>query len=1308
MCLLPIASLRFAFVGLLLMAQSIVPQSSLPSSSFSSTDSVPSDLIATFPLQTRPFLAEPNEEPYLVREGENGPELNCSVLEQYRNRSRYEMEWTKIVGETPILVSRNERLFAPSGKDGYSLTDTAAQNGDYHLRLKSIKFARDNGRFFCALIDTETRQQMLSEPAHVIVLVPPQAPQITAQPTEAVREGEFVTVRCESQDGNPLPRFQWLFDNRTRVPDAWFHERHEAGGGSGTKPRAISTLQWHLTRSDNGAYLTCQTWNKALREGEVISAETNRLNVLYAPRVKVVPTVPELNIEEGELAELKCTADANPPATNFAWTHLPSGETHADREWRVHVRRAHAGEFRCTAVNSLDSASDRIRLNVLYGPTVRIRTVAGGASGGLVVSPAEGDRLMVDCEADANPKADAIAWSGPGGFQRNGSRLVIEAVNRAHSGNFTCTAWNTLALSSVSASLSKSSSLSVTSPNSAVVIRTGSARVLVDVRRRPGPATISAKQTTLNVGETITLSCGTDGDAGSPPPHFRWAGPPTKGAYERKATEWNKAQLRLPDAQLAHNGIFRCMAHNELGQGEEATVRITVVEPARISRMPMPSKILNNGANDVAIECEARGFPRPSIRWLRDGIQLPIESFGHWTVTERMADASPDCPSDESCVRSLLSILRFAHPISWADKGNYSCLAHNSATSPPVSSQSLLSVIHQPIALNERFVDGMALTAAEIGTSARIVCRVSARPEPKVTWSRDGTEIGTEFGGSDYKRHISRVKDAVDEFEAVLELREVSEQHFGVFTCEARNGVGAKAAMDIRLQAPSKARLIQSGTTWLMVGWRPAFDGGDRQQFELEYRLVDPYNGKAGGDGQTDTFFFSAHNWTAMTFYGIDGDREFSARPDTFLVHNLTQLRPQNGVWYRVRALNSRGVSDWTAIANGETADARESADIQAPEQAMYLEDEQKLVVQPLRYSLSHCLLVYVSSASEDGIWRSLDCFPLAESDGILHGILAAEQFKVRYCMVNDLTKCSKGLKFAVEQHSSVLSLWMIVLIFCSIAFLSFFLLLTLLCCRRRVQQKINATVRRSATANGIIRPTKKKLNLNGGVVVDRIDITSPIGVGANGKHSAPNGSQTDSGVFTLGSTSAANAVAANGLNGGKTGGILLGRNISPSGDGEWADGAVPSSPPQQQHQLEPYDFSNDPFLQEFAAANALGGIVVVENALHQSSSTESSPSIGQLGQQGKPPNPYTKFFNHFPSSLIGNGERTAAANGRRLATDRPTAEGEKGTSERGTGNSSNEQLISAGSSDSSASDSSSFRNGNAGGGVRVMREIIV
>lgn len=69
----------------------------------------------------------------------------------------------------------------------------------------------------------------------------------------------------------------------------------------------------------------------------------------------------------------------------------------------------------------------------------------------------------------------------------------------------------------------------------------------------------------------------------------------------------------------------------------------------------------------------------------------------------------------------------------------------------------------------------------------------------------------SDAGGGGLSFTFPSPLDAVDEFEAVLELREVSEQHFGVFTCEARNGVGAKAAVDIRLQAPSKVPKLTNG-----------------------------------------------------------------------------------------------------------------------------------------------------------------------------------------------------------------------------------------------------------------------------------------------------------------------------------------------------------------------------------------------------------------------------------------------------------------------------------------------------------------
>lgn len=156
------------------------------------------------------------------------------------------------------------------------------------------------------------------------------------------------------------------------------------------------------------------------------------LKVLYTPRVRVKPAGPELNMEEGELLPLLCTADANPQATHFQWTHVPTGEIRADKEWHLTVRRSHAGEFRCTATNLLDSGTDKLRVNVLYGPTVRIKTSMGGGNGtaALAVSPAEGDRLVLECEADAKPRVDAVAWHGPGGVRQNGSRLVLDSINR--------------------------------------------------------------------------------------------------------------------------------------------------------------------------------------------------------------------------------------------------------------------------------------------------------------------------------------------------------------------------------------------------------------------------------------------------------------------------------------------------------------------------------------------------------------------------------------------------------------------------------------------------------------------------------------------------------------------------------------------------------------------------------------------------------------------------------------------------------------------------------------------------------------
>jgi hypothetical protein len=134
---------------------------------------------------------------------------------------------------------------------------------------------------------------------------------------------------------------------------------------------------------------------------------------------------------------LICKTDANPQPTQFQWIHVinfyfknyffkkvPTGEQHPSREWHLAMKKIHTGEFRCTATNIIDIGIGTLRLNVLYGPSVKIKLSTGNEN---II---EGEKLILDCETDANPRVEAIAWSGPGGIKQNGSRLVIDSINR--------------------------------------------------------------------------------------------------------------------------------------------------------------------------------------------------------------------------------------------------------------------------------------------------------------------------------------------------------------------------------------------------------------------------------------------------------------------------------------------------------------------------------------------------------------------------------------------------------------------------------------------------------------------------------------------------------------------------------------------------------------------------------------------------------------------------------------------------------------------------------------------------------------
>jgi hypothetical protein len=85
-----------------------------------------------------------------------------------------------------------------------------------------------------------------------------------------------------------------------------------------------------------------------------------------------------------------------------------------------------------------------------------------------------------------------------------------------------------------------------------------------------------AKRLAFNIGEPIILSCSTDGDLGNPPAKFKWGGPLMNNDQFGREQHWNRAMLKIVEAKLEDNGLYRCLPYNDIGQGEESSVRVMV------------------------------------------------------------------------------------------------------------------------------------------------------------------------------------------------------------------------------------------------------------------------------------------------------------------------------------------------------------------------------------------------------------------------------------------------------------------------------------------------------------------------------------------------------------------------------------------------------------------------------------------------------------------------------------------------------------------------------------------------------------
>ncbi|XP_043488099.1 hemicentin-1 isoform X1 [Polistes fuscatus] len=325
--------------------------------------------------------------------------------------------------------------------------------GDCSLWVRSAILEFDDGLWQCQVTasDFTTQDALASEQARLVVRVSPQRPQIEYDnhpilpgSNVTARAGEIATLTCRARYGNPPPLIKW-YVGETEIRTL----RPQVNSTELDNPRTwetYSVCEILAERSRYGAAIRCVAIHPAYANPTMSSNTEVRFDVKYAPETRVVG-VPRGQLEEGrDKLEIRCLADANPPAS-IIWrrtktlgvTDIASiGETLLFSP----VYRNHAAEYICEATNTEGESSPvMVQVSVNYPPTI------SSVGPELLTTALLYSGASFECQADAMPPAE-YRWAQIFPDNRmpvecgTGHRLILTNVTYEQQGQYICLASN--------------------------------------------------------------------------------------------------------------------------------------------------------------------------------------------------------------------------------------------------------------------------------------------------------------------------------------------------------------------------------------------------------------------------------------------------------------------------------------------------------------------------------------------------------------------------------------------------------------------------------------------------------------------------------------------------------------------------------------------------------------------------------------------------------------------------------------------------------------------------------------------------
>ncbi|KAM9476100.1 hemicentin-1 isoform 3-T3 [Clarias gariepinus] len=595
-------------------------------------------------------------------------------------------------------------------KDGRPLEDSRGvlhQDGQI-LTISNIQ-VEDAGVYTC-LVSNPAGED--GQSVWVRVQPPPTLLGSSDVTTVSVPFKGHVTLECRSDD-EPLPEIQW---NRDGV-------KLQSGGRIQSLAEG-QYLEIGDVRMEDGGLYSCVVSNMAgssslqfniqilmppvIREGSsLVTAHVNQKVVLPC------------EVEGDSAPTVFWRKDGVPVLLGNRFVLLPDGSMRMEK-----VQLSDAGRYSCSVSNGAGSDQRSVELRVYVAPSIN--------PGPYNVTMTTGQRAVLTCESSGVP-VPQVSW------KKNGQAL------NTHSGAYRLMSSGSLLI--VSPSLEDEGYFECIVSN-----KVGEERRVIEVTLQVPPSfEDDVTSVTAIKAESVVLPCHV---TGRPTPSISWSRGGTalgtrRGSYRTLPT----GMLEILAVNPMHAGRYTCKAQNTAGVAQKHII-LSVHEAPEIRNLPKEVTVLLN--QEVVLNCDVHGFPKPSVTWVKDGV--PIATGQRLVV---LSDGT----------------LRLSQ-VSLGDAGTYSCRAQNTAGTTESKTQLILQV--PPVISIPR--DEYTLS---VGESVSVPCSALGQPEPELQWHKLG---GAVRGGADLMTFTN----------GTLHVKNAQLKHAGIYTCTALSSAG-RASRDITL-----------------------------------------------------------------------------------------------------------------------------------------------------------------------------------------------------------------------------------------------------------------------------------------------------------------------------------------------------------------------------------------------------------------------------------------------------------------------------------------------------------------------------